>query len=152
LISWAKSLSVLFLVFIPSICLAWTGEVVGVADGDTITVLRDRTPVKIRLYGIDCPEKGGQAFGNKAKRFTSEMVFKKRVEVKPVTQVRYGRTVAWVYVDGKNLCEELIKAGLAWHYKKYSSDRNLSELEIQARNKRVGLWSDPKAVPPWEYR
>lgn len=152
MISWAKSLSVLFLLLMPSICLAWTGEVVGIADGDTITVLRDKTPVKIRLYGIDCPEKGGQAFGNKAKQFTSKMVFRKQVEIKPVDKDRYGRTVAWVYVDGKNLCEELVRNGLAWHYKKYSSDQSLSDLETQARKGRVGLWRDPHALAPWEYR
>jgi endonuclease YncB( thermonuclease family) len=151
LISWEKSLLVLFLVFWPSLCLAWTGEVVGVADGDTITVLRDRTPVKIRLYGIDCPERR-QAFGKKAKQFTSALVFRKRVKVKPVTQDRYGRTVAWVFVDGKNLCEELVGHGLAWHYKKYSSDRNLGKLEIQARKRKEGLWSDPHAIAPWKFR
>lgn len=151
MISWAKSLSVLFFLLMPSICLAWTGEVVGVADGDTITVLRDKTPVKIRLYGIDCPERR-QAFGKKAKQLTSKMVFRKQVEIKPVDKDRYGRTVAWVYVDGKNLCEELVRNGLAWHYKKYSSDQSLAGLETRARKGRVGLWSDPHAIAPWEYR
>jgi endonuclease YncB( thermonuclease family) len=150
LIIWAKSLLFLFLVLWPSICLAWTGDVVGVADGDTITVLKDKTPVKIRLYGIDCPEKGGQAFGKKARQFTSKMVFRKLVEIKPVDKDRYGRTVAWVYVDGKNLCEELVINGLAWHYKRYSSDQKLADLENRARKGRVGLWSDPHAIPPWE--
>jgi endonuclease YncB( thermonuclease family) len=152
LIIWAKSLLFLFLVLWPSICLAWTGDVVGVADGDTITVLKDKTPVKIRLYGIDCPEKGGQAFGKKARQFTSKMVFRKLVEIKPVDKDRYGRTVAWVYVDGKNLCEELVINGLAWHYKRYSSDQKLADLENRARKGRVGLWSDPHAIPPWEFR
>ena len=116
-----------------------------------ITVLKAKTPIRIRLYGIDCPE-SGQGFGKKAKQFTSGMVFRKIVRIEPVDRDRYGRTVAWVYVDGQNLCEELVRAGLAWHYKKYSSDQSLADLEILARHKRVGLWSDPHAVPPWEYR
>jgi micrococcal nuclease len=97
------------------------------------------------------PERG-QPFGKKAKQFTAAMVFRKQVKIEPVDRDRYGRTVAWVYVDGRNLCEELVRAGLAWHYKKYSSDRNLADLEIRARKGRVGLWSDPRAIAPWDYR
>jgi micrococcal nuclease len=122
---------------VPSLLWAWTGEVVGIAAGDTITVFNGKTPVKIRLYGIDCPERG-QPFGKKAKKFTSDMVFRKQVKIQPVDRDRYGRTVAWVYVDGQNLCEELVRAGLAWHYKKYFSDRNLADMEIRARKGRVG--------------
>jgi micrococcal nuclease len=143
--------TLLFCLFVPSVLWAWTGEVVGIADGDTITVLKGKTPVKIRLYGIDCPERG-QAFGKKARQFTSDRVFRKHVEIKPVDRDRYGRTVAWVLVDGQNLCEELVGAGLAWHYKKYSSDQKLADLEARARKGRVGLWSDQGAVAPWEYR
>jgi endonuclease YncB( thermonuclease family) len=69
-----------------------------------------------------------------------------------VTKDRYGRTVAWVYVNGKNLCEELVRNGMAWHYKKYSSDQNLADFETQARIGKAGLWSDPHAIPPWEFR
>ena len=146
-------LSVTFLIALlaPTLSWAWTGKVVGIADGDTITVLKAKAPVKIRLYGIDCPERG-QAFGKKAKQFTAGMVFRKMVRIEPVDRDRYGRTVAWVYVDGKNLCEELVRAGLAWHYKKYSSDQSLADLEILARQSRAGIWSDPHAMPPWEYR
>ncbi len=80
------------------------------------------------------------------------MVFGKHVEIKPVDQDRYGRTVAWVYVDGKNLNEELVKAGLAWHYKKYSSDQSLANMENQARKIKIGLWVDPEAIAPWTFR
>ena len=110
-----------------TILWAWTGEVVGIADGDTITVLKGKTPVKIRLFGIDCPE-GSQAFGKKAKQFTADTVFRKHAEIKPVDRDHYGRTVARVFVNGQNLCEELVGAGLAWHYKKYSSDQKLADL------------------------
>lgn len=129
----------------------WSGKVVGVADGDSITVMHDGKGEKIRLYGIDCPEKR-QAYGKKAKQFTSRMVFQKIVDVKPTTKDRYGRTIAWISIEGASLNEGLLKAGLAWHYKKYSSDKNLAELEAQARSLKTGLWADPKAQSPWEFR
>ncbi len=129
----------------------WQGKVVGVSDGDTITVLHDGKGEKIRLYGIDCPEKR-QAFGKRAKQFTSGTVFGKNVEVRPVTTDRYGRTIAWVYVNGTCLNEELLRTGFAWHYKRYSSERHLADMETQAKQNKVGLWSDPHAIPPWDFR
>jgi endonuclease YncB( thermonuclease family) len=117
---------ILTLVFILTLSLpswsqhtTWIGKVMGVSDGDTITVLHDGKAEKIRLYGIDCPEKG-QAFGKRAKQFTSKMVFGKVVEARPITTDRYGRTIAWIYCDGACLNEELLKVGLAWHYKWWS--------------------------------
>jgi endonuclease YncB( thermonuclease family) len=92
---------------IPKLSLAWSCKVIGVADGDTITVLRDKEQVRIRLYGIDCPERY-QAFSKKAKQFTSEMVFGKVVEVEPVDVDRYGRTVALVTVFQRLVNEELV--------------------------------------------
>jgi len=128
-----------------------TGKVVGVADGDTITVLKGHTQIKIRLHGIDSPEKG-QAFGNRAKQFTSDLVFGKTVAVRPTDTDRYGRTVAWVFVDGLNLNEEIVRAGFAWHYKRYSKDTNLAQAEADARANKRGLWRDPNAIPPWDFR
>ena len=130
---------------------AWTGKVVGISDGDTITVLHHGRGERIRLYGIDCPEKR-QAFGKRAKQFSSKMVFGKNVEVRSVTTDRYGRTIAWVYVNGACLNEELLKAGLAWHYKRFSSERHLAKLENEARQSETGLWGDPHAIPPWDFR
>ena len=80
------------------------------------------------------------------------MVFGKIVEIMPVDKDRYGRTVAWVFVDGVSLNKELLKAGIAWHYKRYSKDKELSVLEVEARAARIGLWSDPHPFPPWEWR
>jgi endonuclease YncB( thermonuclease family) len=142
---------VVMVVLIPTLSWAWQGLVVGVSDGDTITVMHEGKGEKIRLYGVDCPEKK-QAFGKKAKQFTSDMVFKKTVDVTPVNNDRYGRTIAWITHSGKVLNEELLKAGLAWHYKRYSKEQKLAKLEDCARQKRVGLWSDPRAVTPWEFR
>jgi endonuclease YncB( thermonuclease family) len=125
--------------------------VVRVADGDTITVLRDRQQIRIRLDGIDCPE-GGQAFGTRAKQFTSELVFGREVTISPRDTDRYGRTVARVFVDQGDVSLAILKAGFGWHYKKYSSDPVLAQAKINARNAKSGLWADPHAVAPWEFR
>jgi endonuclease YncB( thermonuclease family) len=131
----------------------YQGKIVGVSDGDTITVLRNgNTQVKIRLEGVDCPEKT-QDFGQRAKQFTSGLVFGKTVTVQVKEQDRYGRSVATVIApEGKNLNLELVKAGLAWHYTAYSKDKALAAAELEARAGKVGLWSRPDAVAPWEYR
>lgn len=89
----------LVLILLPGISFGWQGKVVGVSDGDTITVLHDRRNEKIRVYGIDCPE-NGQNFGQKAKKFTSDKVIGKTVEIEPVTTDRHGRTVALVFFGG----------------------------------------------------
>jgi endonuclease YncB( thermonuclease family) len=92
----------------------FTGRVVGVSDGDTITVLRGRTPVKVRLHGIDAPE-AGQDFGARAKQATSELAFGKDVTVRPVGTDRYSRTMAVVVLpDGRSLNHELVRQGFAW--------------------------------------
>ena len=131
----------------------WTGKVVGVHDGDTITVLRERTPVKIRLAGVDCPE-SAQPFGERAKQKTSELVFGKTVTVRPATTDRYGRSVAWIGLpDGRDLSKELLKAGLAWWFRRYNpKDRTLAGLEEDARQRRLGLWADDNPIPPWLWR
>jgi endonuclease YncB( thermonuclease family) len=136
-----------------------TGKVIGVSDGDTITYLSHddlsparRRPVKLRLYGIDCPELG-QPFGKAAKQLTSRLVFGKRIEVRPVIVDRYGRTVAQVLVDGQSLDEALLRAGLAWWYRKYArQSERLAALAAQAVQAKKGLWSDPRPIAPWAWR
>ena len=147
-------LAVAFLLVLPCPVWAWSGKVIGVADGDTITVLRDKQPQKIRLYGIDCPEKR-QPFGKKAKQFTSDMVFGKTVEVEPVATDRYGRTVAFVRVENITVNEELIKEGLGWVYVRYCKLPLCAEwqgLQLAAQAEKRGLWGDSHHIPPWEYR
>ncbi len=131
----------------------FTGRVVGVADGDTITVLHSGKPVRIRLNGIDSPEKR-QAFGKRAKQFTSRLTYGKAVTVKDFGEDRYGRTIADVILpDGRVLNRELVKAGFAWWYRRYApDDETLAQLEQEARGAQRGLWADPHAVPPWEWR
>ncbi len=108
---------------------------------------------RIRLHGIDCPEKR-QAFGNRAKQFTSGRVFGKTVTVTVMDVDRYGRTVGEVILpDGKVLNHELVRAGLAWWYRKYApDDGTLAQLEADARAAKRGLWADAEPVPPWEWR
>jgi micrococcal nuclease len=143
-----------YLLVLPGLGWTWSGKVVGVIDGDSITVLHDGRQEQIRLWGIDCPEKG-QDFGTKAKQATSVLVFAKTVEVEPVTTDRYGRTVALVRVGDTLVNEELIRQGLAWVYIRYC-DRAICQewkkLEAEAREKKRGLWSMPKPVAPWEFR
>jgi endonuclease YncB( thermonuclease family) len=129
----------------------FTGNVIGVSDGDTITVLRDRAPVSIRLDGVDCPE-SGQDFGQRAKQFTSGLLFGKTVAVDVRDIDRYGRLVARVRVDGQDVSLALVNAGFAWHYKQYSGDSELAHAEVAARARRAGLWSQPRPLPPWEFR
>ncbi len=148
-----SSALVLTLLFVSPAFADFSGRVVGVTDGDTIKVMHNGMAEKIRLYGIDSPEKG-QAYGTKAKQFTSEMVFGKDVTVKTHGLDKYGRTIGVVMLpDGRNLNHELVKAGLAWWYRKYAPhDDTLRELEEKAQQTKHGLWADPHAVPPWEWR
>lgn len=133
---------------------AWadfTGEVVGIADGDTITVLRDQQPVKVRLAEIDAPEKA-QAFGNSSKQALSALVFRKQVIVVEQGSDRYKRTIGRVYQGDVDVSAEQVKQGMAWVYRKYSKDKNLLPLEEDAKSQRLGLWADANPVPPWEWR
>ena len=131
-----------------------TGKVVRIADGDTVTVLQNNQEYKIRLYGIDTPEKG-QDFGTKAKEFTSGLVFKREVKVIQKDVDRYGRIVGIIYVGDTCINQEIIKAGFAWVYRQYCKDgfcRDWITLETNARINQIGLWGHPDPVPPWEYR
>ena len=127
-------------------------KVVSIADGDTCTVLTAQNKqIKIRLAGIDTPEKS-QAFGTKAKQALSSKIFGKTIEVKAQTKDRYGRTVADLYIGKRWINLELVAEGYAWHYKQYSKDKRLAQAEVKARSSRKGLWSDKNPTPPWEYR
>ena len=126
--------------------------VVGIADGDTISVLHDGKERKIRLSGIDCPEKG-QPFGTKARECTSGLAFGKTVQVDVQSFDRYGRTVGEVTLpDGRNLSNVILEQGYAWWYKKYSRDLYRQGLEQDARSTGRELWSEPSPRAPWEFR
>ena len=129
------------------------GPVVRILDGDTIEVLHNQRPERIRLSGIDCPEKG-QAFGKRAKHAASDLAFGKEVTAPDHGQDKYGRTLGDVILpDGMNLNQELVKQGWCWWYRKYApGDTVLEGLEKEAREAKKGLWADPQPVPPWEWR
>lgn len=134
------------------------GRVVGIADGDTVTVLdASKSQHKIRLQGIDASE-SRQAFGTRSNQYLSDLVYNKEVSVEWQKRDRYGRVLGKVWVGGRDACLAQVRAGMAWHYKYYQDeqspeDRRLyAEAEREARATRRGLWSDPDPVPPWDFR
>ena len=128
------------------------GVVVAITDGDTLKMLTsDKREIKIRLAKIDAPEKT-QAFGQASKKALSDICFNKPLHVEIETIDRYGRTVGTATCKGVNANIEQIKNGMAWVYVKYTKDKKFIEEEQKAREKKVGLWSEPTATPPWEYR
>jgi micrococcal nuclease len=128
------------------------GRVVKVVDGDTIDVLWRKQPVRVRLLGIDTPEKA-QAFGGKAREFVKRATRGGTVKVVGAANDGRKRRLAEIFsADGASLNRRLVQAGLAWHYVRYSDDATLAALEQQARQKKLGLWADPAPVPPWEFR
>lgn len=129
----------------------FTGEVVGVTDGDTVTVLRDREPVKVRLTEIDAPERK-QPFGQRSRQHLADLVFRKDVLVVERGKDRYGRTLGRLKLGAVDANEEQIRSGMAWVYDKYVVDRSLFGLQDEAKLARRGLWADPEPVPPWEWR
>ena len=129
------------------------GRVVSVHDGDTITVLVGQSSIKVRLFGIDAPELGGQPFGQAAKQALSERVFGRDVVIQVEGRDRYGRAIGRVFVDGRLVNAELVGAGMAWWYEQYAKDEsNLKQLQEQARAEHMGLWNDPAPVAPWIWR
>lgn len=128
------------------------GTVIGVTDGDSIVVLTvSNKQIKVRLEGIDCPELG-QDFGEEAKQVTVGLCFKMKVRIEETGKDRFGRTLAFVFVNEVCLNKELLKEGMAWHYKKYNHNPDLASLEEEARSKKVGLWSQISAAPPCDFR
>src|SRR5262245_6273988 len=137
-----------------SLAQDFRGRVVGVSDGDTITVMHQGRGERVRLYGIDDAPERGQPFSNRAKQFVSDLCYHEEVRVEVKGQDRYQRTIAEVILpDGRILNYEIVKAGLAWWFRRYApKDPTLEGLEFQARQARRGLWSDRDPVPPWEFR
>jgi endonuclease YncB( thermonuclease family) len=136
-----------------SLAQTFTGKVVGVSDGDTLTVLTEgNKPVKVRIFGIDAPE-SSQPFGTKSKQFASDMAFGKSVTVEKTGEDRYGRTLGVVRVGDKSVGLESVRSGLAWWYRQYApSSMKIKAAEAEARLAKRGIWSEPNPTAPWEYR
>jgi endonuclease YncB( thermonuclease family) len=129
---------------------AFSGPVVGIADGDTLTVLFDSRPVTVRIAEIDAPETG-QPWSRRARQALSEKVFQQIVTVEPVTRDRYGRTVGYVRLGGREIHREMVREGHAWAYRRYLVDGTLLDDETAARNAGAGLWALPESdiAAPW---
>ncbi|MFT4095161.1 MAG: thermonuclease family protein [Niabella sp.] len=125
-------------------------KVTSIKDGDTFAVLIDGKEQVVRLAHIDCPEKK-QPFGNRAKQFASSLCFGKKVTL--IHHHQYDRNkrliVEVILEDGRNINKELVKAGLAWHFKRYSDNKEYTALETAARQQKKGLWADEDPIAPW---
>ena len=155
MLSMKKILIIILIICWPLTAHAWMAKVVSVTDGDTIKVYNaEFGQVKIRFYGIDTPEKG-QPYGQAAGKYLASLVAGKTVDIEPVTEDRYGRTVAIVMDAEINVNQEMVKAGYAWVYRKYC-DKPFCDywlaFEGEARAGKLGLWQEPNALPPWEWR
>lgn len=129
-----------------------TGEVVSVADGDTFTMKTiTNEKVKVRLYGIDAPERG-QDFGTKSRKLLNDLCYGKIVEVVVEDIDQYDRTLGTVYVDGVNVNEEMVRNGLAWYYSHFVDNHRLDSLEQVARSEKLNIWSMENPMSPFEYR
>jgi endonuclease YncB( thermonuclease family) len=150
----AVAMAALLSLPLPAWAAELAGRVVGLSDGDTLTLLTiERRQVRVRLGEIDTPE-SRQPYGTRAQQVLSEMVFGKDVRVVVQDTDRYGRTVGRVYQGLLDVNAEMVRQGAAWVYRQYSRDASLLQLEAEARATRRGLWALPETerTPPWEWR
>lgn len=128
-------------------------KVVSILDGDTYeAILENKQTIRVRMEGIDAPEKG-MPFYQKSKKHLSNLCFGEKVRIEITEIDLYNRLIAYTYLEnGQELSHEMIKSGYAWHFKKYNSDTILSKLEIEARNLKKGLWVEKNPMPPWTNR
>lgn len=127
------------------------GQIIRVADGDTLTILRDQEKIKIRLAEIDAPEKA-QHFGQQSKQSLSDLCLGKPARIEDQGRDRYGRTIGRVWCAGIDANAQQVQQGMAWVYDRYVTDRSLYALQNAARSDKRGLWSDPLQVQPWKWR
>jgi len=146
---------ILLLFLLPALCLAqrFSVKVVGISDGDTFTCINsDNLQLKVRIYGIDAPEKK-QAFGNKSKEYLSSLIFGKVITINVQSLDSWGRYIAYVYtLDGDDVSLLMLKAGMAWHFVKYDNTLAYSNAELDARKFKRGLWYDKAPLAPWDFR
>ena len=131
----------------------WQGKVVGITDGDTVTVLTSTNEqVKIRIYGIDCPEKK-QAFGTKARAFLASLIFGQTVIIQPSGKDLYGRTIAKISYEDRDIGLTMIQYGYAWWYQAYAKKEiDYKKAQVKAKDQQLGLWQDANPVEPWKFR
>lgn len=139
----------LFLVLATLSLLAHPAKVIKISDGDTITVLSGKEQTKVRLYGIDAPEKK-QDYGQRSKQFLASLIAGQVVEVEPNGKDRYKRTLGIIHHKGQDINAQMVLNGYAWAYVKYS--RMYIDHERLARENKRGLWQSSNPTPPWEWR
>ena len=145
------SLLTLLLAAFPSYAVV-SARVISVHDGDTLTVLIDHRPVRVRLTDIDAPELG-QPFGTRSRQSLLELCFGKSAALEVRNRDRYGRTLAQVTCAGTDANAEQVRRGYAWVYTRYArADSPLYNLQSEARAAHRSLWSDPAPIPPWHWR
>lgn len=128
------------------------GKVIRILDGDTIDVLQDKKPVRIRLANIDAPEKK-QAFGRWSTNQLKGLVAAQPVTVTYTQTDRYGRIIGRVFTaNGTEASRFMVQSGAAWVYERYNTDKALPTLQREAQTHKRGLWADSQPVPPWEWR
>lgn len=128
------------------------GKVIRVLDGDTIEVLQDKKPIRVRLANIDAPEKK-QAFGRGSTNQLKALLAGQSVTVSYTQTDRYGRIIGRVFtMNGTEASRFMVQSGAAWVYERYNVDESLPALQREAQEQKRGLWADPKPVPPWEWR
>ena len=128
------------------------GEVVNVADGDTFTLIdSNKQRVKVRMYGIDAPERG-QGYSNASKKYLSSLLMHKRVTVQIMDVDQYRRVVGLVMLGEVNVNEAVLSNGFAWHYTAFDNNPNWTTLEKKARIAKKGLWAERNPQPPWRFR
>lgn len=128
------------------------GKIIRVSDGDTVVLLDSNNEQhRIRLDGIDCPEKG-QAYSKVATDFVKDLIAGKYVKVEWTQRDKYNRILGFVFVGETNVNKELLKAGLAWHYKFFNDDAELANLEKIAKQKKLNIWSQKNPIEPYQWR
>lgn len=129
-----------------------SGHVVKIIDGDTYDIVLNGKQTRVRMFGIDAPERGMDYY-RVAKEYLGALCMNQIIRIEVINTDRYGRMVAKSFLpDGRELGAEMIKAGMAWHFKRYSDDELLAQFEIAARESRIGLWKASNPTPPWNYR
>ena len=143
----------LWQLFLPSVAQAdFTGKVVGVSDGDTLTIKYKKLKVKVRLQNIDAPERG-QPYADASKNMLKALVWHKKVLIRGDEKMdQYNRALGIVELDGMNINAMMVEMGWAWVYEHYSDDNELKYLETKARRERRGLWQDSYPTQPWRWR
>jgi len=140
----------LTLIFCALSAFGYPAKVVSIIDGDTVHVLANNQDIKVRLFGIDAPERK-QPYSAQSKAALAEKILGQTVEVTTHGTDRYRRTIADLYIGKRCINEEMVSEGWAWDFKRYSNGR-FAGAEQKARKEKAGLWADPAPVAPWEFR